>query len=105
MPKFSVTRFDMSTAKSVSLVAGSSPLPGSFRYAIVGSESSSATKGSSITSVAGKKRLPAKPCAHDRSFHDKLAHAAHVIVDMARNSVVEGIESPPESNYEAGGTS
>ncbi len=63
MPRFSVMRFDTSTAKPVSRVAGSSPLAGILRLSIVGSDNSSATNGSSVASVAGKKRLPARPCA------------------------------------------
>src|SRR5262245_62125277 len=47
---------------SVSSVAGSSP-PAVFLRETVGSDSSSATKGSSVASDAGKKRLPAKPWA------------------------------------------
>ncbi len=54
-------RFEMSSAKSVSRVAGSSPLAGVLKYEMVGSDSSSATKGSSVASVAGKKRFPTKP--------------------------------------------
>src|SRR5260370_8895973 len=56
-------RFDTSTAKAVSRVAGSSPLAGVLIVEIVGSDNSSATKGSSVTSVAGKNRFPARPCA------------------------------------------
>src|SRR5215472_2615868 len=56
-------RLVQSTAMAVSLLAGSSPLALNFWYDTVGSDNSSATNGSSVTSVAGKKRLPAKPCA------------------------------------------
>ena len=52
-------RLEKSTLTSVSRV----PLSGVMMVETVGSESSSATKGSSVVSVAGKKRAPAKPCA------------------------------------------
>src|SRR5207249_933652 len=60
MPRSSVMRFDTSSEKFVSPVATPSS-PGSLRLEIVGSDSSSATKGSSVANIAGKKRLPAKP--------------------------------------------
>src|SRR5947208_14246633 len=53
-----------STAISVSTVAGSSPRAALLRLEIEGSESSSATNGSSMVGVAGKKRLPAVPWAN-----------------------------------------
>src|SRR5260370_35098767 len=53
-------RFEYSPEKSSSLTGGSSPL---FVTARVGTASSSLTPGSSIASVAGKKRLPATSCA------------------------------------------
>lgn len=40
-----------------------SSIPGVLIVLTVGSESSSATKGSSVVSVAGKNRAPAKPWA------------------------------------------
>jgi hypothetical protein len=51
-------RFAMSTEISVSRVPPSS---GVLIVLTVGSESSSDTKGSSVESVAGKNRAPAKP--------------------------------------------
>src|SRR5450755_14717 len=63
IPRFSVTRFDTSTEKSVSRVAGPSSPAGALMDEIVGNDSSSATKGSSVVRVAGKNRFPAKPCA------------------------------------------
>ena len=56
-------RFDTSAEKTVSRVAGASSLAGVLIVEIVGSDSSSATKGSSVVSVAGKNRFPAVPCA------------------------------------------
>src|SRR5215470_18008266 len=58
--KASVMRFEYSPEKSSSLTGGSSPL---FVIEMVGTASSSLTPGSSIMSVAGKKRLPAISCA------------------------------------------
>ena len=42
----------------------------------VGSDISSATNGSSVRIVAGKKRSPAKPCANAVEFADKKMTAA-----------------------------
>jgi len=50
--------------------------PGSLMCRKVGSESSSATKGSSIVSVDGKKRLPARPCAEATAGQAQRASAA-----------------------------
>jgi hypothetical protein len=55
MPRFSVMRFDTSTEKSVSRVAGASPLAGVLIIEIVGSDNSSATKGSSVASVSRER--------------------------------------------------
>jgi hypothetical protein len=53
-------RFDSSTETSHSVAAGTSPV---FDQATVGKDISSATQGSSVASVAGKKRGPTKQCA------------------------------------------
>src|SRR5882672_423548 len=53
-------RFDSSPLIAVSTTDGSVPV---FWFDTVGSDSSSATKGSSIVIVAGKNRAPAKPWA------------------------------------------
>src|SRR5215831_8183829 len=76
MPKFCVSRFETSNEISVSRVAGSSPLAAGFCCDTVGRESSSATNGSSVTRVAGKKRLPAKPWADAGSQAHQLAQNA-----------------------------
>jgi hypothetical protein len=55
-----VMRFDSSTETSHSVAAGTSPV---FDQATVGKDISSATQGSSVASVAGKKRGPTKQCA------------------------------------------
>src|SRR5712691_5614018 len=63
-------------------VAGSAPLAAVFVLETVGSDSSSATKGSSVASVAGKKRLPAKPCAKAVSAALKPARAQANIASL-----------------------
>src|SRR5215472_13312013 len=60
MPRSSVMRFDNSTEMSHSVAAGTSPV---FDQPTVGREISSATQGSSVASVAGRKRGPTKQCA------------------------------------------
>src|SRR6516225_679847 len=60
MPKSSVMRFDSSTETSHWVAGGTSP---AFDQATVGSDISSATQGSSVASVAGRKRGPTKQCA------------------------------------------
>src|SRR6516162_4582412 len=60
MPKSSVMRLEMSAEMSHSVAAGTSPV---FDHATVGKDISSATQGSSVTIVAGKKRAPTKQCA------------------------------------------
>src|SRR6516225_3722391 len=60
MPRSSVIRFDSSAEMSHSVAAGTSPV---FDQATVGKDISSATQGSSVASVAGKKRGPTKQCA------------------------------------------
>src|SRR5262245_43761382 len=60
IPKSSVMRFDSSTEISHSVAGGTSPV---FDQATVGSDISSATQGSSVASVAGRKRGPTKQCA------------------------------------------
>src|ERR1700681_4421463 len=76
MPRFSVMRFETSTEKSVSRVAGASPLAGVLMVEIVGSDNSSATNGSSVASVAGKNRFPAITCAKAASAVATHASAA-----------------------------
>jgi hypothetical protein len=46
---------------------------------MVGNESSSATNGSSVTSVAGKNRFPANPCAKAGSVATRKVLAASKI--------------------------
>src|SRR5712672_4841017 len=61
MPKLSVIRLEYSTETSSWRVGGSSPV---LNPDTVGNDSSSATQGSSVPSVAGKKRPPTKQCAN-----------------------------------------
>jgi hypothetical protein len=56
MPRFGVIRLAISAAIAVSRPSAVSIVE------TVGSESSSFTNGSSVESVAGKNRAPAKPC-------------------------------------------
>ncbi|HEY4758552.1 MAG TPA: hypothetical protein VIH43_08330, partial [Chthoniobacterales bacterium] len=57
-PQLRRNAFGISTEIPVARVP---PSPGVLIVLTVGSESSSATKGSSVDSVAGKNRAPAKP--------------------------------------------
>src|SRR5690349_11447245 len=102
-------RLVKSTEASVSRVAGSSPFAPVFLLETVGSDSSSATNGSSVARVAGKKRLPAKPCAQTGPVAAKLAQAtisaqraplevgAQRTAFVARHAVLEGgwVEGEP----------
>src|SRR5689334_12933111 len=63
MPNFGVMRFAISADVEVCIVGGWSSVAPSVLLVMVGSESSSATNGSSRVGVAGKNRLPAKPWA------------------------------------------
>src|SRR6516164_8366266 len=76
MPRSSVIRFDSSAEMSHSLAAGTSPV---FDQATVGKDISSATQGSSVASVAGKKRGPTKQCAR--------ASAADSVRNMSANAI------------------
>jgi hypothetical protein len=62
-PRFGDRRFENSPLRLVNLVAGDSPDAGSLMWKIVGKDSSSATNGSSVASVAGRNRSPIIPCA------------------------------------------
>src|SRR5262249_2205325 len=59
-PSVSVMRLENSPEMSTCLEGGTSPV---LKAVMVGSESSSATQGSSVASVAGRKRAPTKECA------------------------------------------
>jgi hypothetical protein len=72
-------RLVISAENSVDSVAGSSPAPGSLMW-LASSENSSMTKGSSIASVVGKKRLPAKPCGQAAGGTSNKAAIAHPIL-------------------------
>src|ERR1700722_16939943 len=59
-PKFSVIRLEISPEISSSLAGGKSPV---LDQPTVGNDNSSATQGSSVASVAGRKRAPTKQWA------------------------------------------
>src|ERR1022692_1735470 len=75
--KLSVTRFEYSVETSSWRAGGSSPV---LDHATVGSDSSSATHGSSMPSVAGKKRPPTKQCASAPAFDRTTATVANAAV-------------------------
>src|SRR5262245_19463398 len=60
IPRFSVIRLVNCPELSSWLVGRTSPL---FAHDTVGNDNSSATHGSSIVRVAGRKRIPTKQCA------------------------------------------
>src|SRR5262245_41760669 len=62
-PRSGLRRLAISALSSVSFVADESLDAGVLMCETVGNDSSSATNGSSIASVAGRKHLPMKPCA------------------------------------------
>ena len=61
IPRSSVMRFENSADTSHSVAGGVSAV---FDHWMVGSDSSSATQGSSMASVAGRKRAPTKQWAN-----------------------------------------
>src|SRR5215468_5148857 len=74
IPKSSVMRFDNSTEMSHSVAAGTSPV---LDHATVGKDISSATQGSSVASVAGKKRGPTKQCAKASAAESAIKRSAN----------------------------
>src|SRR5260370_22536242 len=72
-PRLYVSRLENSADMSNSLADGSSPFLNS---ETVGSDSSSETQGSSMATVAGKKRAPPKPKANPPPLHRIAADAA-----------------------------
>jgi hypothetical protein len=85
MPSVLVMRLEYSPDKSTWLADGSSPVP---KAVTVGSDSSSATQGSSLVSVAGRNRPPTKQWAKatgakaDATMTDSAARLAARIDDM-----------------------
>ena len=75
-------RLESSPLMSVCTTDGSVPV---FWFETVGNDSSSATKGSSITIVAGKKRDPAKPWANAPA-------AGKIVSAVARASLARPFE-------------
>src|SRR5450631_1000535 len=84
-PSVLVMRLEYSADMSTWLADGSSPVP---KAVTVGSDSSSATQGSSVVSVAGRKRAPTKQCAKaagakaDAAMTDSAVRPAARIDDM-----------------------
>src|SRR6516164_9231490 len=74
IPKSSVMRLEKSTEISHSVAAGTSPV---FDHATVGNDISSATQGSSVASVAGKKRGPTKQCAKASAAESAIKRSAN----------------------------
>ena len=81
-PKVSVMRFENSVEMSTSLADGSSPF---IIQETVGSDSSSATHGSSTVSVAGKKRAPTKQWAEACEIGTAAATASAAARKMERD--------------------
>src|SRR5712664_3485012 len=85
MPSVLVMRLEYSADMSTWLADGSSPVP---KAVTVGSDSSSATQGSSVVSVAGRNRAPTKQCAKasganaDATMTDSAARLAARIDNM-----------------------
>ncbi len=83
-PSVSVMRLESSVDRLTWLADGSSPVP---KAVTVGSDSSSATQGSSTVSVAAKNRAPTKQCAKafganaDATMMDRAARLAARIDD------------------------
>src|SRR5580700_4416933 len=84
-------RLDSSPLMSVSTTDGSVPV---FWFDTVGSDSSSATKGSSIVIVAGKNRDPAKPWAN-------VPAVGNIVSAVARASLARpfGLTANIERSY------
>src|ERR1700693_5758344 len=88
MPKFSVIRFEKSPEMSHSVAGGMSAV---LDHDTVGIDISSATQGSSVASVAGRKRAPTKQCA---SASEVNANAIK-LASTNENSVYRDIRITP----------
>src|SRR5882724_318460 len=97
MPKLSVMRLENSVETSVSRIAGISPV---LVQDTVGSDSSSATQGSSTVSVAGKNRLPTTQCADAASSDASRATSAAPAAQRIR----QGMESLRSTDVMASST-
>src|SRR5215470_15109512 len=83
-PKFSVMRFENSAEMSISRADGSSPF---LKNEMVGSDSSSATQGSSTLRVAGKNRPPTKQCAKALDEGSNVVRAAETATRRKRRAM------------------
>jgi len=86
-PRSGKMRFENSPEMLVIWLGGTSPSPGCLMCRKVGSDSSSATKGSSSVSVDGKKRLPARPCADASAGQAQRPSAATSAAVKHRNAM------------------
>src|SRR5262245_10247378 len=77
--------FENSAETDVVRVEGSSGVAHVRDHDTVGSESSSATNGSSVATVAGKNRFPANPCANPFVGTPAHAIAAATPMQLQRN--------------------
>src|SRR5256712_4575320 len=106
-PRSGVRRLASSPLTPVSLRGSVSPVPGSLLWKTVGSESSSATNGSSTASVAGKKRLPARPWARASSVPAAKNTAASrdtlsiVFMDSLREMWSSGLQLDARGGWRA----
>src|SRR5215510_2560522 len=82
MAKLGVIRFEMSAANDVSRVDGSSAVANVRDVEMVGSDSSSATNGSSVAIVAGKNRFPANPWASTLAGIPDAAMASATLIQL-----------------------
>ena len=92
-PKSWVIRLERSTLISTWFAVGTSAVLNQSR---VGSDISSATQGSSVTSVAGRKRLPTKQCAWagDSGKATKIAEAVAATAPARRRNFVLIVVAP-----------
>src|SRR5215475_9117279 len=93
-PNVSVMRLEISPEISTWRADGSWPF---LNTATVGSDSSSATQGSSTASVPGKKRPPTKQCASAWQVNARLTSKAGA---AARGGKRNMIETPRQSERE-----
>src|SRR5580700_10880218 len=91
MPKSSVMRFDSSAETSHSLAGGESPV---WNQSTVGTDSSSATQGSSMASVAGKNRAPTKQWANEavkvRGTNKSASAHARKLPEIGNMTILHG---------------
>src|SRR5215471_15782543 len=94
-PKSWVMRLETSTLMSTWFADGLSAV---LNQSTVGIDISSATQGSSVTRVAGKKRAPTKQCASttDTGRGPNMSTAAAIATTTAKRNVLIFIVPAPE---------